>query len=227
MIGMEEGLFPGNRAIISGDPKQIEEERRLCYVGITRAKKELFMTYALHRMQHGIIQYSAPSRFLAELPPELLDNRFKKREPVQQPRHWSFEDSIKTPKRPVVSNPYKTELPKPNKVDVYKRQYGTRRSICGYNMYFFTVFSSCRPYTYFACILCGIYSLSLIHIYKSARANNDSKFKNFWLAIVISFGFYLPVVLFADAVPAIGMFMIPKTCAYVWMVLMGYRAMKN
>ena len=118
MIGMEEGLFPGNRAIISGDPKQIEEERRLCYVGITRAKKELFMTYALHRMQHGIIQYSAPSRFLAELPPELLDNRFKKREPVQQPRHWSFEDSIKTPKRPVVSNPYKTELPKPNKVSI-------------------------------------------------------------------------------------------------------------
>ena len=51
--------------------------------------------------------------------------------------------------------------------------------------------------------------------------------KNFWLAIVISFGFYLPVVLFADAVPAIGMFMIPKTCAYVWMALMGYRAMKN
>lgn len=76
------------------------------------------------------------------------------------------------------------------------------------------------PFTILGILITALY-------YKSARANNDSKFKNFWLAIVISFGFYLPVVLFADAVPAIGMFMIPKTCAYVWMVLMGYRAMKN
>ena len=118
LTGMEDGLFPSYMSIVADGDAEIEEERRLAYVGITRAKKELFMTYALHRMQHGIIQYSAPSRFLAELPPELLDNRFKKREPVQQPRHWSFEDSIKTPKRPVVSNPYKTELPKPNKVSI-------------------------------------------------------------------------------------------------------------
>lgn len=46
-------------------------------------------------------------------------------------------------------------------------------------------------------------------------------------AIVLSFGFYIPVVLFADAVPMIGMLMIPKTCAYVWMVLMGYYDMKR
>lgn len=64
MVGMEEGLFPGSRAISSGDPNDMEEERRLCYVGITRARKELFLTYALHRMQHGQIQYNAPSRFL-------------------------------------------------------------------------------------------------------------------------------------------------------------------
>ena len=48
-----------------------------------------------------------------------------------------------------------------------------------------------------------------------------------WLAIVLSFGFYIPVVLFADAVPMIGMLMIPKTCAYVWAVLTGYYDMKK
>ena len=118
MVGMEEGLFPGSRAIMSGDEKQIEEERRLCYVGITRAKKELFMSYASHRMQHGLIQYNAPSRFLAELPQELLDNRFKQREPVRQ-THWSFNEG-RTVSRQAVSpvNPYRTELPKPDKVSL-------------------------------------------------------------------------------------------------------------
>lgn len=48
-----------------------------------------------------------------------------------------------------------------------------------------------------------------------------------WLTIVLSFAFYIPVVLWADAVPAVGMLMIPKTCAYVWAVLMGYFAMKR
>lgn len=48
-----------------------------------------------------------------------------------------------------------------------------------------------------------------------------------WLTIVLSFGFYIPVVLWADAVPLIGMLMIPKTCAYVWTVLIGYSAMKQ
>ena len=63
--------------------------------------------------------------------------------------------------------------------------------------------------------------------YKSARETQDALFQNMWLTIVISFGFYIPVVLFADAVPMIGMLMIPKTCAYVWTVLIGFRAMKK
>lgn len=62
--------------------------------------------------------------------------------------------------------------------------------------------------------------------YKSSREENDELFKNMWLTIVISFGFYLPVVLFADIVPIIGMLMIPKTLAYVWTVWIGYNAMK-
>ncbi len=115
MVGMEEGLFPGSRAISAPEPKAIEEERRLCYVGITRAKKELFMTYAVHRMQHGQIQFNAPSRFLAELPPELLDNRFKQREPAPR-RQWHFGNE--TIKKPSSVNPYKTELPKPKNVQL-------------------------------------------------------------------------------------------------------------
>lgn len=69
--------------------------------------------------------------------------------------------------------------------------------------------------------------LIIVIFYKSSRQNNDKLFKNMWLTIVISFGFYLPVVLFADTIPAIGMFMIPKTLAYVWTVLIGYNSMKK
>ena len=62
---------------------------------------------------------------------------------------------------------------------------------------------------------------------KRASEAKDKRFRFMWLAIVLSFGFYIPVVLFADAVPMIGMLMIPKTCAYVWIVLMGYYDMKE
>lgn len=61
--------------------------------------------------------------------------------------------------------------------------------------------------------------------YKSAKETHDSDFRYMWLTIVISFGFYLPVVLLADIIPMIGMLMIPKTCAYVWTVYIGYHAM--
>lgn len=69
--------------------------------------------------------------------------------------------------------------------------------------------------------------LIIVLFYKSAKENNDKPFKWMWLTIVLSFGFYIPVVLWADAVPMIGMLMIPKTCAYVWTVLIGYQAMKT
>ena len=67
----------------------------------------------------------------------------------------------------------------------------------------------------------------IVLFYRSARAANDAAFRWMWLTIVLSFGFYIPVVLWADAVPMIGMLMIPKTCAYVWTVLIGYRAMRR
>ena len=70
-------------------------------------------------------------------------------------------------------------------------------------------------------------ALIIVLFYRSAKAGNDTAFRWMWLTIVLSFAFYLPVVLWADAVPLVGMLMIPKTCAYVWTVLIGYRAMKK
>ena len=69
--------------------------------------------------------------------------------------------------------------------------------------------------------------LIIVMFYGSAREHKDTAFRWMWLTIVLSFGFYIPVVLWADAIPMIGMLMIPKTCAYVWTVLIGYFAMKK
>lgn len=72
LAGLEEGVFPGMMSINSGDPDDIEEERRLCYVGITRAKKELILTAARSRMSHGSNEMHRASRFLEEIPPMML-----------------------------------------------------------------------------------------------------------------------------------------------------------
>ena len=72
LVGMEEGLFPHQRS--SGDLTQLEEERRLCYVGITRARSKLTLSYARHRRMHGADFYPQQSRFLGEIPQQLLDD---------------------------------------------------------------------------------------------------------------------------------------------------------
>lgn len=69
--------------------------------------------------------------------------------------------------------------------------------------------------------------LIIVLFYRSAKQHNDRAFRWMWLTIVLSFAFYIPVVLWADTIPMIGMLMIPKTCAYVWTVLIGYFAMKQ
>ena len=69
--------------------------------------------------------------------------------------------------------------------------------------------------------------LVIVLFYRSAKSYRDRAFRWMWLTIVLSFGFYIPVVLWADSIPIIGMLMIPKTCAYVWTVLIGYFAMKR
>ncbi len=72
IVGMEEGLFPGNQVMY--DPSEIEEERRLCYVGITRAKEKLYITNARTRMLYGNTSLTRPSRFINEIPEELVDS---------------------------------------------------------------------------------------------------------------------------------------------------------
>ena len=71
LSGMEDGLFPHQRSV--ADSQGLEEERRLCYVGITRAKESLYVTYAEQRRLHGMDNFSQPSRFIAEIPDELIE----------------------------------------------------------------------------------------------------------------------------------------------------------
>ena len=70
-------------------------------------------------------------------------------------------------------------------------------------------------------------ALIVVLFFRSAREKQDRPFRFLWLTVVLSFACYIPVVLFADKVPAVGMLMIPKTCAYVWTVLIGFNAMKK
>ena len=80
IVGVEEGLFPGNQVMY--DPSEIEEERRLCYVGITRAKQKLYITNARSRMIYGNTSLTRPSRFISEIPSNLLDSNLN--EPQQR-----------------------------------------------------------------------------------------------------------------------------------------------
>ncbi len=88
IVGMEEGLFPGNQVMY--DPSEIEEERRLCYVGITRAKEKLFITNARSRMIFGNTSFTRPSRFLSEIPEELTD---VERKAPQQTFYGGYSES--------------------------------------------------------------------------------------------------------------------------------------
>ncbi|MBE7022258.1 MAG: ATP-dependent DNA helicase PcrA [Ruminococcaceae bacterium] len=94
LCGMEEGLFPGAKAQTDDD---IEEERRLCYVGITRAKKTLTLSYAGHRNYYGSSGHTMPSRFLGEIPMECLNSLVKETEKIEiEPttkKGYSFMDN--------------------------------------------------------------------------------------------------------------------------------------
>ena len=86
LAGMEDGIFPSYLTITSDDPGDLEEERRLCYVGITRAMKELTMTSAKQRMIRGETQYNKTSRFVREIPRELVDMGRTFEEAKQKPQ---------------------------------------------------------------------------------------------------------------------------------------------
>lgn len=91
MVGVEEGLFPGMQSI--GNPEDIEEERRLMYVGITRAKKRLYILHAAQRMIYGKTGYYQPSRFIRELPEDYIEKMYQE----QQSTVRSFATQNKVP----------------------------------------------------------------------------------------------------------------------------------
>ena len=102
VVGAEEGLFPGLQAI--GDESSMEEERRLCYVAITRARRELYITSAAQRMLYGRTSANLPSRFLEEIPPELLNRQGMQRRDRREsddyvlPRHTAAPSRFSAPK---------------------------------------------------------------------------------------------------------------------------------
>lgn len=90
LCGLEEGLFPHQRS--SADPSGMEEERRLCYVGITRAMRQLYLSYAETRRLHGVDSHGSPSRFIRELPATLLEEirpRIQVSRPVYNPQTYA------------------------------------------------------------------------------------------------------------------------------------------
>ncbi len=89
LVGMEEGIFPGYKSI--GEQKELEEERRLCYVGVTRAKENLYLTNSKQRTTFGSTTHNPPSRFLEEIPKDLLDG-YEKIQKTQK-RESIFGDS--------------------------------------------------------------------------------------------------------------------------------------
>ena len=95
MAGMEDGLFPSYMTITSDDPMEIEEERRLCYVGITRAKERLTLTSARMRMVRGETRYSKVSRFVKEIPEELLKGVLPKEKIKEMPRSETYANAKK------------------------------------------------------------------------------------------------------------------------------------
>ncbi|MBQ8536419.1 MAG: DNA helicase PcrA, partial [Clostridia bacterium] len=96
MTGLEEGVFPSGRSLM--DDSRLEEERRLCYVGITRAQQKLFISYASQRMFYNQLSHNAPSRFLNEIPKRLLDDEW-----VARSRTFNAEAPAPQPTRQRVS----------------------------------------------------------------------------------------------------------------------------
>lgn len=117
IAGFEESIFPGYRAMQDGTQKELEEERRLCYVGITRAKRKLYLTAAKNRLQHGQRVFNMPSRFLKEIPSQLIDKEEQGLTVRKADSAFNFESTVhyKNPARKSL-NPYK--MPEPKNVEL-------------------------------------------------------------------------------------------------------------
>ena len=112
ICGMEETIFPGASAIFGDDPSELEEERRLCYVGITRAMKKLTLTSANQRMRNGEMNFNRPSRFINEIPRHLVKQTYGAvLKPETESKPTEFSRTIaslytKDRKNPFANNPY-------------------------------------------------------------------------------------------------------------------------
>ena len=117
LVGFEDGLFPGMRAI--GDPEEMEEERRLCYVAITRAKKNLYISHAKQRMLYGRTSAALPSRFLREIPENCVVRKGGYR---QKTEPAGFFGSESYPRYAIPTTPVRKEQPRKAETSVFTSQ---------------------------------------------------------------------------------------------------------
>ena len=106
LVGMEEGLFPSKRSI--EEDEEVEEERRLCYVGITRAKEKLYITNASKRTLYGSTTYTMPSRFVGEIPEELLTDTAKENSSLRKRKSEKYLDKEYSVVNSFIDNSYKS-----------------------------------------------------------------------------------------------------------------------
>lgn len=126
LTGLDEGLFPHSRTLL--DPSQVEEERRLAYVGITRAERQLYVTNATTRTMYGRISAYMPSRFLAEIPPQLMED-YHRKSAMPQSRTTAVPGKQRVS---VLTKPVASSLPKKHAVtDTFAKGDKVRHKIWG------------------------------------------------------------------------------------------------
>lgn len=126
LTGLDEGLFPHSRTLM--DPAQVEEERRLAYVGITRAERQLYVTNAVTRTMYGRISAYMPSRFLAEIPPQLMED-YHRKSAMPQSRTTAVPGKQRVS---ILTKPVASSLPKKHAVtDTFAKGDKVRHKIWG------------------------------------------------------------------------------------------------
>lgn len=126
LTGLDEGLFPHSRTLL--DPAQVEEERRLAYVGITRAERQLYVTNAITRTMYGRISVYMPSRFLAEIPPQLMED-YHRKSAMPQSRTTAVPGKQRVS---ILTKPVASSLPKKHAVtDTFAKGDKVRHKIWG------------------------------------------------------------------------------------------------
>ncbi|MCI7110883.1 MAG: DNA helicase PcrA [Megasphaera elsdenii] len=126
LTGLDEGLFPHSRTLM--DPSQVEEERRLAYVGITRAERQLYVTNAVTRTMYGRISAYMPSRFLAEIPPQFVED-YHRKSAMPQSRTTAVPGKQRVS---ILSKPVASSLPKKHAVtDTFAKGDKVRHKIWG------------------------------------------------------------------------------------------------